>query len=116
MLARGIRRRCPVCGVGPLFSRWTALAPCCSHCGTPLSRREGDTYFLSYMTMAALTGIFLVLAVLALLHQAFYQRYKAVVWVVLGAGLFASILATARQRKGLAVAVDCYLEGKRGGA
>ncbi len=113
MIRRGVRRRCPVCGGGDLFRRWTALVESCSACGTPFVRREGDSYFLLYATMSLITGVFLVLAIAALWHQPFYQRWKVAVWGILGTGLFASILGTARQRKGIAVAVDCYLEGNR---
>ena len=113
MIARGWRRRCPVCARGELFRRWTALAEACPHCGTLYARREGDIYFMLYATMALITGVYLVLAIVALLNQPFYQRFKPIVWGVLGVGLFVSILATARQRKGVAVAVDCYVEGKR---
>jgi uncharacterized protein (DUF983 family) len=113
MILRGFRRRCPVCGQGELFSRWTALVVRCAHCGTPHARREGDVYFMSYGTMALVTGLFLVLAIVALLNQPFYQRFKPFVWGALSIGLFTSILATARQRKGIAVAIDCWMEGKR---
>jgi uncharacterized protein (DUF983 family) len=42
-LGRGLRRRCPHCGVGPLFSGWTHLASC-STCGLVYERNSGDTW------------------------------------------------------------------------
>jgi uncharacterized protein (DUF983 family) len=113
MISRGLRRRCPVCGGCDLFRRWTALIEACPECGTPFAAREGDSYFVLYGTMALITGVFLLLAILALSNQPFYQQWKATIWAVLGIGLFTSILATARQRKGIAVAMDCYIEGRR---
>ena len=42
-LGRGLRKRCPHCGVGPLFSGWTHLASC-SACGLVYERNSGDTW------------------------------------------------------------------------
>jgi len=42
-LARGLRKRCPHCGVGALFSGWTHL-PSCSACGLVYERNPGDTW------------------------------------------------------------------------
>ena len=113
MIKRGFRQRCPVCGEGPLFSRWTALVKTCSGCGLPLAKREGDIYFLYYVTIALITGLFLIAAIFVLLNQPFYQRFKPLIWTVLLAGLFGSIMGTARRRKGMAVAIDCWIEGRR---
>jgi uncharacterized protein (DUF983 family) len=113
MIRRGWRRRCPVCGRGDLYRVWTALVAECSHCGTPLARREGDIYFMVYATIALLTGVFLLTTITILLNQGFYQHYKPFIWTVLAVGLFSSIMATSRHRKGVAVALDCYMEGLR---
>jgi uncharacterized protein (DUF983 family) len=113
MVGRGFNRRCPVCGKGRIFSRWTALVRECPECGIPLASREGDIYFIYYVTIALITGFFLIAAILVLLNQPFYQRFKPLIWTVLLAGLFGSIMGTARRRKGVAVAIDCWLEGRR---
>jgi uncharacterized protein (DUF983 family) len=42
-LGRGLRKRCPHCGIGPLFSGWTHL-PSCSACGLVYERNPGDTW------------------------------------------------------------------------
>ena len=42
-LGRGLRKRCPHCGVGPLFSGWTHLERC-SACGLVFVRNPGDTW------------------------------------------------------------------------
>ena len=42
-LARGLRKRCPHCGVGPLFSGFTHLASC-SACDLVYERNPGDTW------------------------------------------------------------------------
>lgn len=42
-LGRGLRRRCPHCGEGRLFSGWSFLE-CCSVCGLVFARNPGDTW------------------------------------------------------------------------
>ncbi len=42
-LLRGLRKRCPHCGKGPLFDRWRHLERC-SHCGLVYERNPGDTW------------------------------------------------------------------------
>ena len=43
-LARGWRRRCPHCGIGPLFSQWGRHLDRCSNCGLIFERNPGDTW------------------------------------------------------------------------
>jgi uncharacterized protein (DUF983 family) len=42
-LRRGLRRRCPHCGQGRLFSGWSQLE-CCAVCGLVYTRNPGDTW------------------------------------------------------------------------
>ena len=42
-LGRGLRKRCPHCGEGPLFSGWRQLSQC-SRCGLIFVRNPGDTW------------------------------------------------------------------------
>jgi len=42
-LRRGLRKRCPHCGEGPLFSGWVHLRQC-SVCGLVFVRNPGDTW------------------------------------------------------------------------
>lgn len=42
MLARGLARRCPVCGQGRLFRRWFTMLERCPRCGFRFERREGQ--------------------------------------------------------------------------
>ena len=44
VLWRGMRRRCPHCGQGPLFSRWITFHPRCASCGLVFLRNQGDTW------------------------------------------------------------------------
>ncbi len=42
-LRRGLRKRCPHCGEGPLFSGWSQVDRC-SSCGLVFVRNPGDTW------------------------------------------------------------------------
>ena len=42
-LGRGLRKRCPHCGVGRLYSGWSQLERC-SSCGLVYSRNPGDIW------------------------------------------------------------------------
>ena len=42
-LDRGLRKRCPHCGEGRLFSGWSFFE-CCSVCGLVFARNPGDTW------------------------------------------------------------------------
>ncbi len=41
---RGLCRRCPHCGKGPLFRTWFKLHETCSVCGFKYERNHGDTW------------------------------------------------------------------------
>jgi uncharacterized protein (DUF983 family) len=43
-LKRGLSRRCPHCGEGPLFSGWAHHLDSCPICGLVYERNPGDTW------------------------------------------------------------------------
>jgi len=43
-LKRGLSRRCPHCGEGPLFSGWSHHLDACPVCGLVYERNPGDTW------------------------------------------------------------------------
>jgi uncharacterized protein (DUF983 family) len=61
MLARGLAKRCAVCGQGHLFTRWFRMVERCPRCGYRFEREEG--FFLgSYVINLAITeGLLLLL-------------------------------------------------------
>ena len=63
-IRRGLRRRCPRCGEGPLFLAWNRLRDSCPVCGLPFEQHTGDTWFFMYMSTAGLTGFLVVCMVL----------------------------------------------------
>jgi len=40
MFARAIRKRCPICGTGGLFTGWFRMKPACPGCGLNFNRGE----------------------------------------------------------------------------
>ena len=44
VLWRGVRRRCPHCGQGPVFVRWMTMHDTCRVCGLRYLRNQGDTW------------------------------------------------------------------------
>lgn len=71
-LARGLMRRCPRCGSGGLFTRWTRLAERCPRCGLKFEREEGaflGSLVLNYGVTALLEiGYLIAILVLTLPH------------------------------------------------
>lgn len=59
---RGWAKRCPHCGRGPLFIRWTRVHRRCSVCGLVFERDYGDSWGLLIVTdriplLIAIAGI-----------------------------------------------------------
>lgn len=106
-LARGLRKKCPRCGQGPLFEGWHRLRERCPVCGLAFEERTGDTWFFMYMTTAGMTGVLVV---------AMFLVRPRVLWVgqlvvaLIGLALMGLSLP---YRKGVAVALDYLIE--RGG-
>jgi uncharacterized protein (DUF983 family) len=68
LIGRGLRRRCPVCGIGKPFEGWFRMTPECPHCRHHYEREEG--YWIAAMVVnmgvtEALFGIVLVAGIIA---------------------------------------------------
>jgi uncharacterized protein (DUF983 family) len=46
-LGRGLRKRCPHCGVGALYAGWADPIRRCAHCHLVFEPHEGDTWFFT---------------------------------------------------------------------
>ncbi len=60
-LKRGLTKRCPHCGVGPLFSGWAHHLPRCRHCGLVFERNAGDTWAFTIVGDRLPLGLLVVL-------------------------------------------------------
>jgi uncharacterized protein (DUF983 family) len=107
-LSRGVRLRCPRCGEGQLFASWNHLLETCPVCGLDFERRLGDTWFFMYMSTAGLSGALVV---------AMFLIRPRVVWIgqILVCLAIAVIGFSLPYRKGIAVALDYWVEGDDSG-
>jgi uncharacterized protein (DUF983 family) len=100
VLRRGVSRRCPHCGRGPLFERWFTLFERCSACGYRYQRNYGDTWF--FWIIGDRIPIAVGIAVL-------YFGFRASSWMTL-AGFFLAMIVplvcTMPHRMGVAIALD----------
>lgn len=97
-LGRGLSRRCPHCGKGPLFSGWRHIDHC-SHCGLVYERNAGDTWFFTILgdRLPVAVGIVLVYFGIARSHRA--------LGVVAFAVLIALLVWTSPNRWGVGIAL-----------
>lgn len=63
-LTRAMRRRCPHCGGGPIFTSWSRLLPVCPVCGLGLERGEHGywlgAYFFNLMAVETVFSVWVV--------------------------------------------------------
>ena len=97
---RGVRRRCPHCGRGPLFVRWITLHRQCAACGLVYLRNQGDIRFFRVV----MDRIPILLGVAAI-----FFGFRITNWLN-GLGFFLAIagplIVTMPQRQGAAVALN----------
>ena len=99
-IRNGWRRKCPRCGVGPLFAKGIKFAQRCSSCGLLFQRNYGDTWMFMIIT----DRIPLFFGIVAL-----YFGMVSISWtgtVVLFFAIATPMLLTIRQRMGVALALD----------
>jgi uncharacterized protein (DUF983 family) len=98
-LARGLRKRCPQCGKGALFSGWAEHLASCSHCGLVYERNAGDTWAFTIIG----DRLPVALAVVAVYFGVFrYNRWLGMVTLAITALL---IVWTAPNRWGAGIAL-----------
>jgi uncharacterized protein (DUF983 family) len=100
VIGRGLRRRCPQCGVGRLFVHWYTLAESCSVCGLPFTVNEGNTWAFMYLGTGFLTGLILVAMLIFRPGVVWLGQIGVVATAVL------LIVGSLPVRKGLAMAID----------
>ncbi|MBV8519621.1 MAG: hypothetical protein JO197_19675 [Acidobacteria bacterium] len=99
VLRRGLRRRCPRCGEGPLFRRWIEVHERCSACGLLYQTDHGDTWgFVLIMDRVPLfIGIVLV--------YFGFRSTSMTLGIGFLVGLLVPLIATTPNREGLAIAM-----------
>lgn len=98
VLARGLRKRCPHCGEGPLFAGW-AFFERCSVCGLVFARNPGDTWAFTIVGDRLPIGAMIVLIYFGVV------RSHAVLGVTLFFAFAVVAIWTAPNRWGVAIAL-----------
>jgi len=97
-LRRGLRKRCPHCGEGPLFSGWSHLERC-SVCGLIFARNPGDTWAFTIIGDRLPLGAMIVLIYFGVMRS---HRLLGMAMLVLLAVL---LVWTAPNRWGASIAL-----------
>jgi uncharacterized protein (DUF983 family) len=100
VLRRGLNRRCPRCGEGPLFRRGIKAWERCSACGLLFERNYGDTWMYTIITdrIPIFAGI-----------VAWYFGFRATNWMaasIFFVAMAVPLILTIPHRQGLAIALD----------
>jgi uncharacterized protein (DUF983 family) len=108
ILLRGIRRRCPRCGEGPLFRRGIALLDRCPVCDLLYQRDRGDLWFFIIITDR--------LPIMALIIALYFgiRPSTMTATLILFAVAALPVIATIRERQGLALALDYIVRVRTG--
>ena len=101
VLWRGVRRRCPHCGRGPLFVRWITLHDRCGVCGLRYLRNQGDTWLYWIVMDRIPIAAGLILIVFFGLRTPTWPRA-----LIFFATMAAPLVATMPQRQGVAIALN----------
>ena len=97
-LRRGLRKRCPHCGEGPLFSGWNHLERC-SICGLVFARDPGDTWAFTIIGNRVPLAVMIAVIYFGVLRS--HPMLGQALLVVLGV----LVVWTARPRWGVGIAL-----------
>jgi uncharacterized protein (DUF983 family) len=98
-VGRGLSKRCPHCGIGPLFSGWSHHLDRCSVCGLVYERNPGDTWAFTII------GDRLPVAVIIALIYFGYGRTYRILGLITFAALSVLLVWTAPNRWGAGIAL-----------
>lgn len=108
---KGLRCKCPNCGIGPLFSGYLKVAERCSHCGLDLSKQDsgdGPAIFVIFILGIVIVPTMLLVEV----------KLGPPVWVhflVWPLAVIGGALALLPPMKGLMVAMQYKTQASEGG-
>lgn len=101
-LLRGLRRRCPACGEGPMFDGYLKVRAACPACGEDLSHHRADDgpAYLTILIVGHLMAPLIMWAFVA------FRPEPAVLASVFAAGCVALSLFLLPRLKGMIVAIQ----------
>jgi len=97
-LRRGLSKRCPHCGKGPLFAGWSHIERC-SSCGLVFARNPGDTWAFTILGDRVPIGVLIVVIYLGLV------RSQPVLGLAIMGLLLVLLVWTAPNRWGVGIAL-----------
>jgi uncharacterized protein (DUF983 family) len=104
LLWRGLRKKCPICGGGRLFTRWVGMKDRCPTCGYLFAREDGfflGAYVVNFAFMEGSLGLFMIAAfamtvpdpptvtlaalgcVVAVLAPIFFYPFSKTIWTAI---------------------------------
>ena len=101
-LWRGLKRRCPRCGIGKLFARYTTVNTACSACGLDFSHHRADDA-PPYIVIVVVGHIIVPVALIVEQQFAPTLIVHFLLWVPLTLILALALLPSA---KGLVIAIQ----------
>lgn len=109
ILWRGWRRRCPHCGLGPIYQGWLALHDRCPQCNFKYLADQGDLWaYLVVIDRAVFLFPLVVLIYFRLNNPASWWFYLS------SSAVFFGLIYTFPHRNGLGLGCDYYFRRKWG--
>lgn len=108
-LWRGLCKRCPHCGKGPLYKGWLTLHERCPVCGLNYLTNQGDLWAALLLVDRVL---FIIPLILGLYFGLLEPNWKVVVFF--GGGILLLMIVTLPNRNGVSLAVDYIVRRKNG--
>jgi uncharacterized protein (DUF983 family) len=92
MLARGLVKRCPLCGRGRLFTGWFRMKERCPGCAYRFEREEGFFLGAYVINLAVAQGVVILFAVVPAIVLLARNPDTSIVPIVIG-GVLGAVLA-----------------------
>ncbi len=109
LLLRGWRRKCPHCGRGDLFHRWTQLREHCGVCGLKLLENQGDLWgYILFIDRALF-----ILPLIVMIYFRLYIPDSSWFYIVV-VGMIGGLIYTLPHRTGMSLALDYLIRRKAG--
>ena len=109
LVKRGVRKRCPQCGEGRVFSGWLKMHERCERCGLKYLANEGDLWAYLILIDRAL----FLFPLVVMIYFRINNPESPWTWVISGALLFL-FLYTLPHRNGISLGIDYRIRRKAG--
>ena len=106
ILLRGLRKRCPQCGLGNIFAHWYTVNNRCAKCDLDFIDNQSNTWAFMYISTAFLTGLIIVSMLIIKPEALWLARFTVTITALL------IIAGSMPYRKGLAMAMEYLIDLK----